>query len=63
MSSALLDRKLVRLQLENDEVIGEEWLLQDRKQCVRDVKQEARCYVLDAERDNAASSLQLMSQA
>jgi len=31
--------KLVRLQLENGKVTGEEWLLQDRGQRIRDVKQ------------------------
>src|SRR5690606_6520180 len=31
--------KLVRLKLENDRVVGEEWLLQDRGSRIRDVKQ------------------------
>jgi glucose/arabinose dehydrogenase len=33
--------KLVRLKLENDKVVGEEWLLQDRSSRIRDVKQGA----------------------
>jgi glucose/arabinose dehydrogenase len=31
--------KLVRLKLENDRVVGEEWLLQDQSKRIRDVKQ------------------------
>jgi glucose/arabinose dehydrogenase len=31
--------KLVRLKLENDKVVGEEWLLQDQSKRIRDVKQ------------------------
>jgi glucose/arabinose dehydrogenase len=31
--------KLVRLKLENDKVVGEEWLLQDRNSRIRDVQQ------------------------
>ncbi|MBX5463445.1 MAG: PQQ-dependent sugar dehydrogenase [Steroidobacteraceae bacterium] len=40
--------KLVRLKLENDRVIGEEWLLQDRGSRIRDVKQgpDGAVYVL-----------------
>ena len=33
--------KLVRLQLEDDKVVGEEWLLQDRGMRIRDVQQGA----------------------
>jgi aldose sugar dehydrogenase len=33
--------KLVRLKLENDKVVGEEWLLTDRNSRIRDVKQGA----------------------
>ena len=33
--------KLVRLKLENDKVVGEEWLLQDQSRRIRDVKQGA----------------------
>ena len=53
--ASLLDMKLVRLQLENDKVIGEEWLLQDRKQRVRDVKQgpDGALYVLTEAGDGA----------
>jgi glucose/arabinose dehydrogenase len=35
----LVSMKLVRLQLDNGKVTGEEWLLQDRNQRIRDVKQ------------------------
>ena len=35
----LVSSKLVRLQLENGKVTGEEWLLQDRGQRIRDVQQ------------------------
>jgi glucose/arabinose dehydrogenase len=40
--------KLVRLQLENEKVVGEEWLLQDRGMRVRDVQQgpDGSIYVL-----------------
>ena len=40
--------KLVRLKLENDRVVGEEWLLQDRGSRIRDVKQgpDGAIYVL-----------------
>jgi glucose/arabinose dehydrogenase len=37
----LSSTKLVRLKLENDRVVGEEWLLQDRASRIRDVKQAA----------------------
>ncbi|HEY5807287.1 MAG TPA: PQQ-dependent sugar dehydrogenase, partial [Povalibacter sp.] len=53
--ASLLDMKLVRLQLTNDKVTGEEWLLQDRKQRVRDVKQgpDGALYVLTEAGDGA----------
>lgn len=38
---ALRDRKLVRLVLEGQRVVGEEWLLADRGKRVRDVRQDA----------------------
>jgi len=37
----LSSSKLVRVVLEGDRVIGEEWLLQDRKARMRDVQQGA----------------------
>jgi glucose/arabinose dehydrogenase len=47
--------KLVRLELENDKVVGEEWLLQDRNARIRDVKQgpDGAIYVI-AEGSNTA---------
>jgi glucose/arabinose dehydrogenase len=38
---SLRDRKLVRLVIENQRVVGEEWLLADRGKRVRDVRQDA----------------------
>jgi glucose/arabinose dehydrogenase len=38
---SLRDRKLVRLVVENQRVVGEEWLLADRGKRVRDVRQDA----------------------
>jgi glucose/arabinose dehydrogenase len=35
----MVSTKLVRLQLQDGKVVGEEWLLQDRKSRIRDVKQ------------------------
>jgi aldose sugar dehydrogenase len=37
----LSSTKLVHLKMENDKVVGEEWLLQDRNSRIRDVKQGA----------------------
>ncbi|MFL6551722.1 MAG: PQQ-dependent sugar dehydrogenase, partial [Povalibacter sp.] len=53
--ASLLDMKLVRLELQNDKVVGEEWLLRDRHQRVRDVKQapDASLYVLTEASDGA----------
>ncbi|MBC6606071.1 PQQ-dependent sugar dehydrogenase [Hymenobacter sp. BT188] len=50
---ALKDRELVRLQIENGRVTGEERLLSDRKQRVRDVKQgsDGVLYVVTDEAD------------
>ncbi|GAB2458090.1 glucose dehydrogenase [Hymenobacter qilianensis] len=50
---ALKDRELVRLQIENGRVTGEERLLSDRKQRVRDVKQgpDGALYVVTDEAD------------
>jgi len=47
--------KLVRLQLEGGKVTGEEWLLQDRGQRIRDVKQgpDGAIYVLSEAADGA----------
>ena len=47
--------KLVRLELQNDKVVGEEWLLRDRHQRVRDVKQasDGSLYVLTEAGDGA----------
>lgn len=46
--ASLRDMKLVRLRLQQDKVTGEEWLLQEIKQRVRDVKQgpDGALYVL-----------------
>jgi glucose/arabinose dehydrogenase len=35
----MVSTKLVRLQLQDGKVVGEEWLLQDRGRRIRDVKQ------------------------
>ena len=53
--ASLLDMKLVRLELQNDKVVGEEWLLRDRHQRVRDVKQasDGSLYVLTEAGDGA----------
>lgn len=50
---ALKDRELVRLQIENGRVTGEERLLSDRKQRIRDVKQgpDGALYVVTDEAD------------
>ncbi len=50
---ALKDRELVRLQIENGRVTGEERLLSDRKQRVRDVRQgpDGALYVVTDEAD------------
>lgn len=50
---ALKDRELVRLQLENGRVTGEERLLSDRKKRIRDVKQgpDGALYVVTDEAD------------
>lgn len=52
---SLVSMKLVRLQLENGKVTGEEWLLQDRGQRIRDVKQgsDGAIYVLTEAADGA----------
>jgi glucose/arabinose dehydrogenase len=44
----LASTKLVRLQLQDDKVVGEEWLLQDRGRRIRDVRQgpEGAIYVV-----------------
>jgi glucose/arabinose dehydrogenase len=52
----LVGMKLVRLQMEGDRVAGEEWLLQDRQQRIRDVQQgvDGALYVLtDSGADSA----------
>jgi glucose/arabinose dehydrogenase len=51
----LVGMKLVRLQLENGKVTGEEWLLQDRGQRIRDVKQgsDGAIYVVTEAGDGA----------
>jgi aldose sugar dehydrogenase len=53
--ASLLDMKLVRLELANDKVVGEEWLLRGRKQRIRDVKQapDGSLYVLTEAGDGA----------
>jgi len=53
--ASLLDMKLVRLELLDDKVVGEEWLLRDRHQRVRDVKQasDGSLYVLTEAGDGA----------
>jgi glucose/arabinose dehydrogenase len=53
---ALGGQKLVRLQMEGDKVVGEEWLLADRRQRVRDVQQgpDGSIYVLN---ESGADSL------
>jgi aldose sugar dehydrogenase len=50
---ALTGMKLVRLRLENGKVTGEEWLLQDRGQRIRDVRQgpDGAIYVLSEAAD------------
>jgi glucose/arabinose dehydrogenase len=47
----LTGMKLVRLQMENDRVVGEEWMLQDRPARIRDVQQgpDGAVYVLTEE--------------
>jgi glucose/arabinose dehydrogenase len=47
--------KLVRLQMENDKVTGEEWLLQDRGARIRDVQQgpDGAIYVLTEQGTNS----------
>lgn len=51
--------KLVRLQLENGKVTGEEWLLTDRGQRIRDVKQgpDGAIYVLSEAADGAITRI------
>lgn len=51
----MVSMKLVRLQLENGKVTGEEWLLQDRGQRIRDVKQgpDGAIYVVTEAADGA----------
>jgi aldose sugar dehydrogenase len=48
--------KLVRLQMNGDKVVGEEWLLQDRAKRIRDVQQgpDGAIYVLTEEGDKSA---------
>jgi glucose/arabinose dehydrogenase len=52
----LVSTKLVRLKLERDKVVGEEWLLQDRNSRIRDVKQgpDGAIYVIA---EGAANSI------
>lgn len=56
---SLTGMKLVRLQLENGKVTGEEWLLQDRGQRIRDVKQgpDGAIYVLSEAADGAITRI------
>jgi glucose/arabinose dehydrogenase len=44
----LASMKLVRLELADDRIVGEEWLLQDRRKRIRDVQQgpDGSIYVL-----------------
>jgi glucose/arabinose dehydrogenase len=51
--------KLVRLQLESGKVTGEEWLLTDRSQRIRDVKQgpDGAIYVLSEAADGAITRI------
>ncbi len=53
--AGLVDMKLVRLEFAGDKVIGEEWLLRDRRQRIRDVKQasDGSLYVLTEAGDGA----------
>ena len=57
--ASLLDMKLVRLELANDKVVGEEWLLRGRYQRVRDVKQapDGSLYVLTEHEDGVLLQL------
>ena len=51
----LVGMKVVRLQMQDGHVVGEEWLLQDRAQRVRDVQQgpDGAIYVLTERGDNS----------
>ena len=52
---ALGGMKLVRLQMDGDRVVGEEWLLTDRRARIRDVQQgpQGEIYVLTEEGQNS----------
>jgi glucose/arabinose dehydrogenase len=49
--------KLVRLELDEDRIVGEDWLLQDRRKRIRDVQQGADGSIYVLTEDGGRSEL------